>query len=366
MNIAITITILVCCTLLISVVMLRYIMSYAYHNHYFDGHDERKIHHGDVPRLGGLMFVPAMVLSLILVTVIDDFFGTGAILQELNDNPIKIMGLLLSVLVLMSFGIMDDLRDLKYRIKFGSQIISALILCFCGVWIDNLHGAFGLYELSPWLGFPITIFVLIFVINAINFIDGIDGLSASLSIIALGFYAYVFGVKQYSIMMVLISISLMVCLSSYLYFNLRGKPERKNKIFMGDTGSTFLGLILAVMGMEATRAADQGALLMDSNALIVGFAPLTLPCYDVLRVVLHRLKNRKSPFAADNNHLHHKLLACGMSQNVTLCTIIVISITLISIMVLLGIKLNINLVLVISLALWIVFNIIITKQMKNK
>lgn len=335
-------------------------MSMSYKRHYFDSHEERKIHKGNVPRLGGIIFFPVATIMLLLSTIV------AMNLIDYNGLPVdlkQILGLIGAMFIMFLFGIVDDLKGMLYRTKFISQIAAGLLLCVSGVWLQDLHGLFWLEHLSPWFGWPLTVFAIIFVINAINFIDGIDGLAGSLSLIALSYYAY-FNYQIGNRLTFLLAIILIGCLLPYLYYNLFGTSKGENKIFMGDTGSTILGVVLVSMGMMVSNSPKMAE--CDFNPMMVGFAPLVYPCYDTVRVVLHRLKRGNSPFMADTNHFHHKLLHLGMSQRKALFTIIGLSITLIIIMVLSSGVIGINWVLVLSLVLWTLLNILLTKKIKTK
>jgi UDP-GlcNAc:undecaprenyl-phosphate GlcNAc-1-phosphate transferase len=162
------------------------------------------------------------------------------------------LGLLISLLIIYSTGIVDDLIGLDAKVKFATQIIAACILPFCGLYINNLYGLFGIHAIPYYIGFPLTILTIVFIDNAMNLIDGIDGLSASLSIIALAGFAYCFihnGLIVYAILIA----GLIGILVTYLYFNIWGDPNKNRKIFMGDSGSLTLGFILGFLFVKALR-----------------------------------------------------------------------------------------------------------------
>ncbi len=354
--------------LTISWFLLSRVIKMAYRHNYFDKLNPRKIHHGNIPRLGGVTFFPTMLLTM-FVAITTDYLTGGPLLRQFGDNMLQVCGVVGAGLVMYTFGLLDDMKDLRYMVKFGSQIIAGLILCFTGTWIDDLHGVLGLQELPTITGYLVTVLTFMFIVNAINFIDGIDGLASSLSLLALVYFMLLlpWNVNTPSPLYVVACVALAANLIVFMCYNLGGSEKKKNKIFMGDTGSTFLGLILLVIAIEVIRlqAVSQSPILPGGNAIILGFAPLTLPCYDVLRVVFHRIRNKKSPFAPDNNHLHHKFMHLGLSQHATLATIIILSITLIFIMVLLSMVIEVNLVLVVSLCVWMLFNIALTKRIEQ-
>lgn len=355
-------------TMIFATKVLQWIMIMSYKRHYFDSHNERKIHTGNVPRLGGIMFFPVTVLMMIATAVV------AMQLLEYANLPQDIsyaLGLLGAMFIMFIFGLVDDMKGMEYRTKFLSQIAAGLLLCLSGVWLQDLGGLFGIHALSPWVGWPLTIFAIIFVINSINFADGIDGLAGSLSVLGLCYYGF-FNYKLGNVLLALISVILIGCLLPYLYYNLTGSAKGHNKIFMGDTGSTTLGVTLISLGIIIVNSATkQIANLPEGETSVVhpmmlGLAPLVYPCYDTVRVVIHRLKNHKSPFVADTNHFHHKMLALGMSQRRALMTINAINITLIIAMIYASGVIGITWVLIGSLVLWTLCNALLTKKIKGK
>lgn len=350
--------------LLLALYAEKWIIGLAYRRHYFDSHSERKIHKGDVPRLGGIIFFPVSVLVLIAAAIFSIHIQDITILPAEISKGLGVVG---AMFIMFIIGLVDDFKGVRYMKKFMGQILAGLLLCLSGLWINDLHGLFMLHALSPWVGWPLTIFAIIFVINAINFIDGIDGLAGSISSLGLCYYAY-FSYASGNWLFSMLSMVMLACVLPYLYYNLTGSSKKKTKIFMGDTGSTILGLVLASLGilLTGTEFGHNPKTVHCALPLMIGLAPLVYPCYDTVRVVVHRVRMGNSPFKADKNHFHHKLLAIGMNQRKALITINCISITLIIIMVLASFIMNINLVLLISLVLWFILNLILTKLINNK
>lgn len=351
-------------TLLVAFYAEKWIIRLAYRRHYFDSHSERKIHKGDVPRLGGIIFFPVSVLILIATSIFSIHVQDITIPSSEISKGLGVLG---AMFIIFIIGLVDDFKGVRYIKKFVGQIIAGLLLCLSGLWLRDLHGLFWLHELSPWVGWPLTIFAMIFVINAINFIDGIDGLAGSISCLGLCYYAY-FNYASDNWLFALLAVVMLACVLPYLYYNLTGSSQARTKIFMGDTGSTMLGVVLATLGIMLTdsQLGHETPGVRCAMPLMIGLAPLVYPCYDTVRVVLHRVRKGKSPFQADMNHFHHKLLAVGMNQRRALVTINCISITFIIIMVLASFIMNINWVLLLSLVLWLVINVILTKLINNK
>lgn len=350
-------------SLLISWAMLKQVIAVCYHHGIFDSHDERKIHTGNIPRMGGIVFFPAVAITLLLVTLFSSLFGYRDVGELMILKGAKLIAILCALFIMFVFGLADDFKGVRFRTKFISQIIAALILCLAGLWLKDLHGIFGLHQISPWLGWPITVFAVMFVINALNFIDGIDGQAASLSILALTYYTVIFIVIRHFDFGIL-SLSFIGTIVPFLLYNLTGSVNRKSKIFMGDTGSTMLGTILLVLGVELNDAL--ATVNQPFNPMVIAFSPLILPCYDVMRIVIERIRNGKSPFKPDNNHIHHKLLYLLHKQHYVLPVVLCMSITITTITILLSMIMNVNLALLCSLVIWFATDYMINKSRNNK
>jgi len=186
--------------------------------------------------------------------------------------------------------------------------------------INNLHGIFGIYEIPLWISYPITVFTILLIVNAINLIDGIDGLSSSLSSIILLTFAILFHRLNATIFS-LMSASLAGAIMAFFLFNMFGKIG-KNKIFMGDAGSLFLGYVLAYLAIKYQMYNDGSVFIYREESLLISITLLFIPCIDVIRVALSRKIQGKRMFDADKTHIHHVLMQRGLSMRMTLAVII--------------------------------------------
>lgn len=286
----------------------------------YDFPNQRKMHHTLVPRLGGIAFLPSMLFAFFIAI---NAMGIDQQNQKISIN-VWSMGFMVSLLLIYGIGIIDDITGLGAKTKFTVQAISASILPMCGLYINNLFGFLGIYEIPYYIGFPLTVIVIVFIDNAINLIDGIDGLAASLSILSLLGFLYGFMTEGLLVYSVLIS-GLIGILISYLYFNIWGKEEKNRKIFMGDSGSLTLGFILGFLFVKFSM--DNPEVMLFSNERIVyAYTLLIVPNFDVVRLIFVRLSHHKSPFQADKNHIHHKLMKIGLTQHQSLVAILGIAI----------------------------------------
>ena len=163
--------------------------------------------------------------------------------------------------------------------------------------------------------------------NSINLIDGIDGLASGLSMIALIFYSIVFFLAG-EYLFALMAATTLGTLIPFFYYNVFGHAENHNKIFMGDTGSLTIGTVLAFLSIAMFRI-PLGDIPGNQNPFILAIAPIILPCFDVVRVFVHRVRNGSNPFLPDKCHIHHKLLALGLVQWKALITILISDATIV-------------------------------------
>ncbi len=224
------------------------------------------------------------------------YIGLLAILPFLIFN-FEIATLLICVTILFFAGFWDDRFDMKSLVKLAVQLICAIALYAVGFRIDNLHGIMGIHEIPAIWSSMITIVFIVGVTNAFNLIDGIDGLAGGVSLINSFFFGLIFLMNN-QINYAVIAFALCGALLGFLKYNF--SPA---KIFMGDTGSLFLGLLMSVFIIK-TLQTNINTELSISVSLILVF----LPVFDTLRIFMFRILKKKSPFSADKNHLHHLVL----------------------------------------------------------
>lgn len=344
-------------------VLIPKILLISHKKKLFDLPDERKIHHGMVPRLGGLAFNPAIFLSISLVVGIDLTLGEQSTLVQETDNVPELLLGFCACTMLYLVGIADDLIGVRYRAKFTIQVLCAIILIVGGVWINDLYGILGIYGLSEWVAYPFTILVIVFIINSINLIDGIDGLASGLSGVALFFYGVIY-IYLHQWLFAMLAFATLGVLIPFFYYNVFGNANHGRKIFMGDTGSLTLGVILCVLSIKILNHPGNTASLPNPAAL--AFAPLIIPCFDVIRVFIHRIRMKRHPFKPDKNHIHHKLLALGMCQRRAMMMIVSVSLLLTLFNMVLSKYININLLLVIDVIIWTLTNIWLIIRLKRQ
>ncbi len=279
---------------------------------------ERSMHTAKTPTLGGVgMFIS---FSLTLITL-------GMVLGLSQADLIKLLSIVAATITLMFLGIKDDLMGLAPKKKFMIQILAALmVIVLTDVRIASCYGLLGLEELPYFASVVFSVFVFLALINAFNLIDGIDGLAGTIGIIVTATFGSFYLLNE-RYLMVIISFALIGALLGFLRFNL----STGRKIFMGDSGSMFIGFILAY---QAISFLEFNATVVTPYTIavapIMAMAILSLPILDTVRVFIVRIAQKKSPFSADRNHIHHRLLALGLSHKKATLTLGIINILVIA------------------------------------
>ena len=294
----------------ISLYAVHIVIKVAYALKLMDNPNERSATDDSIPTLGGI----AIFLSFSIAATV----GLSG-----HESP-ELIYIITASILMFFVGLKDDILVLSPWKKLFAQIISASIIIFLAdIRFTNLHGFLGIEEIGMFPGVILTFFVIIVIINAFNLMDGIDGLAAGMSILAATVFCgwfYISGHIQYAIL----SIALVGAIAGFFYFNLYGK---KNKIFMGDTGSLVLGTIMSVIVIQFNEFnIDQTLPFALKSAPAVSIGILIYPLADTIRVFVIRAIQLKSPFTADKNHLHHRLLTLGFSHKKATYTIIGINV----------------------------------------
>lgn len=270
----------------------------------YDIPDARKVHQNPIPSLGGLGIFCGFVLACLCCVP----FRTLPEMQYV----------LAATFVIFFLGLKDDILILSPIKKIIGQIFAAfLIVYLAGIQIESMHGVLGVYGINETASLVFTYLTIIVIVNSFNLIDGIDGLAGSLGLMACVFFGIYFHQADYMADAIL-AYSMAGALVAFLIFNFQ--PA---KIFMGDTGSLLIGLISSVLVIRFINiAGNTGGALPIESAPAIGFIILMIPLMDTLRVFTIRIFNRRSPFSADRNHIHHLLLDRGYSHRTITCILV--------------------------------------------
>jgi UDP-N-acetylmuramyl pentapeptide phosphotransferase/UDP-N-acetylglucosamine-1-phosphate transferase len=304
----------------ISFVSIPLIIRLARINKLYDAPGGRKIHEGNIPSFGGLAIFLGFVVAMMIWIPTYNFrsftflYGIGALL------------------ILVILGLRDDIIPLKWWPKLFGQLIAAFVVIYFGdTRLTSMYGFFGIGEIPALVSYPLTILIILGIINSYNMIDGVNGLAASLGIIASLSFGTWFMLTGHNLMMV-VAFALAGGLAAFLKFNLT-----PSKIFMGDTGSLFVGFLLSVMAIrfiEYNRVLPVEHAYHLQAASSLAIAIIFIPIFDTLRLIVLRLLSKRSPFSPDKNHIHHLLIRLGLTHGQTTLVLSAASLVIIGIVVL--------------------------------
>ncbi len=316
----------------------------------YDIPNKRKVHRVPVPRLGGVAFLPIILISVTFTLSCSYLLDHQIIKGDSMILLVRYLFLITGLTMLYLMGLSDDLVGVGYRNKFIVQILCSALFPLSDLWINNLWGLFGIHELTPWIGIPLTMFIVVYITNAINLIDGIDGLSSGLSCIAIFALGCASAIKQQYVFNMLCFATLGI-LVVFWYINVFGSAEKGKKIFMGDTGSLTIGYLISFLLIYMTKESTH---LFPRGMILMGFSTVLLPMLDIVRVVFSRFRRRDQLFLPDKNHIHHKLLRTGMRIRWVMVTLLVLSAIYIAIAII-GVRCGVNYTLIffVEIALWV-------------
>ncbi len=282
---------------ILSIISTSVIIFVAHRSSIMDNPGIRKVHSRPVPRIGGVaIFISTIGIIIPLL-----------LLSKIGSNNIFLTGykglfLLSAVSLIFVVGLIDDIYGMRAKIKLFAQIAASLVVCQAGIRIDSITITDSLIIHFGWYSWPITVFWIVGLTNAINLIDGLDGLAAGICAAACGAITILtlhFGIQ----VMTIIMLSMLGALTGFLFFNFN--PA---KVFMGDSGSQFLGFTIASASIFCASKTET----------LVGLAlpilALGIPVFDTFFSIMRRFLERRSLFSPDRSHFHHKLLALGLHQ----------------------------------------------------
>ena len=275
-------------SIFITVSLIPMMIRFADRYQVVDLPNPRKIHVRPVPRIGGLAMAVGVFIPIILWTIADEF----------------VRAFIAATSILILFGLIDDMKGLNYKTKFGGQILAALVIIFYGgLKISSLGSLLpGEMQLTEWMKIALSLVVIVGVTNALNLADGLDGLAGGVSLLSfccIGYLAYLDGSNT----VLLITMAVAGAIFGFLRFN-----THPASLFMGDTGSQLLGFTAIVLAVKTTQGNTP---LSPVLPLII----LGLPVLDTLTVMVQRINQGRSPFSPDKNHFHHRLISFGLSHS---------------------------------------------------
>jgi UDP-GlcNAc:undecaprenyl-phosphate GlcNAc-1-phosphate transferase len=268
--------------------------------------EHRKVHQFPVPRLGGVAMVIAFGVGLALATLAAGDLNAGGL------RPNRAPAILAGVTLLLVLGVIDDTRGMRALIKLAVQVAAALLAFGLGLSLERLSFPWGVVELGP-LALPITVAWIVGVINAVNLIDGLDGLASAVVLTVLGAFAVLAALDGVDPTLYIIAATIGAA-AGFLAYNLHPAT-----IIMGDTGSMFLGFVVAAVGISL---AQDG---VDPVPPWVPIIALGVPILDTIWAIIRRTARGAAFYVADRGHIHHQLLRLGLSQRDAMLSLTAVS-----------------------------------------
>ncbi len=323
--------------------------------------DPRKVHSEAASRLGGISFMPAILISTLLCIVTIKLFPETSF-KNFGFNDVLAMEFA-GLMILYFVGIYDDIMTVKYRNKFFAQIFTAGLVVITGTYLEYFYTVNQTIELNWLISIPISIILMVFITNAINLIDGINGLASMLSIMAFGVYGTLFWLND-DITNSIVCYVAVGALLPFWYHNVFGIRQRTNaRIFMGDGGALVVGFLLSVMAIKLWNISSYDNPIISSNIYhVLAYTMLFVPCLDVVRVVLLRARKNQPLFMPDKNHIHHKFMRMGFTPRRSLLPIIGIQFFFVVLNIALSLYINILYVAAIDVVVWTLLHVFISKR----
>jgi UDP-N-acetylmuramyl pentapeptide phosphotransferase/UDP-N-acetylglucosamine-1-phosphate transferase len=274
------------------------IVNVAHLKKLYDEPGRRKSHNHSIPNLGGIAIFAGFIISMGLFT-------------DITINK-ELVYLMIGLIVLFFVGLKDDILIIAPAKKLYGEVMASIIVTVIGdLHLTSLHGFMGIHQIPYIPGIILTVFVMVVIINSFNLIDGIDGLASGIGLLVsltFGVWFCLAGQTNYAI----IAASLFGALVCFFGYNVFGS---KNKIFMGDTGSLLVGFVISIIVIKFNEInINYTGIYKIAAAPAVSFGILIIPLFDTIRVFLIRIIRGQSPFNADKNHLHHRMLKLGLSH----------------------------------------------------
>ena len=264
-----------------------------------DNPNARKLQRVPIPVFGGIVVYSGILTG-------------GIVLGLFMWSWVMVYGLI-GMTIMMVIGMWDDIKDISalLRLLIEIALVSAFI-ALTGVYIDDLHGLWGIDELEPWVGIPLSIVAGVGIINAVNLIDGVDGYSSGYGMMACS----LFGICFWSVWSPTMVCMMLIMIGALMPFFMHNVFGVKSKMFIGDGGTLMLGMLMAVCAFYALSSTQSCDKLDDEGLSLTAFtlAVLCIPVFDTVRVMTMRILRGTSPFHPDKTHLHHLFIDMGFSH----------------------------------------------------
>ena len=330
-------------SMLTSAIVFPVALKFAKKHGIVDNPDARKLQRVPVPVFGGIVVYSGILTG-------------GSVLLMLLPNTTLVWGLVVMT-VMMGIGIWDDVKDISASLRFLIETLLVIgFISVTGVYIDDLHGLWGIHELAPEVGVPLSIFTGVGIINAINLIDGVDGYSSGYGILA----SLCFAIAFWAVWSIVMTCILLVIIGALLPFFLHNVFGVRSRMFIGDAGTLMLGALMVVMSFCSMSSHGKMAQMEQCGFCIPAFlvAVGCIPIFDTIRVMIMRILKGGSPFNPDKTHLHHLFIDMGFSHLGAALFILLVNAIIVLIWLLswkVGLSQDVQMYIVLSLGLLMTF-----------
>lgn len=274
-------------------------LGYAKRHNIVDNPNARKLQRVPVPVFGG-------------VVVYSGILAGGLALSAFMWNWVMVNGII-GMTIMLLIGVWDDQKDISALLRLIVEIaLVSGFISLTGVYIDDLHGLWGIDKLDDWIAIPFSVFVGVSIINAVNLIDGVDGYSSGYGMMACMF----FGLCYWTVWSATMTCLTMIVIGALLPFFMHNVFGQRSRMFIGDGGTLMLGMFMTVCTFYALSSTQSCDKLDEKGLSLIAYAlaVLCIPLYDTLRVFTMRILRGKSPFRPDKTHLHHLFIDMGFSH----------------------------------------------------
>lgn len=297
-----------------SMTVFPWALKFARKHGIVDNPNARKLQCVPVPVFGGIVVYSGILMG-------------GLVLAAFMWSWVTVNGLIWMTIMLL-IGMWDDQKDVSAMLRFAIEIglVSAFIV-LTGVYIDDLHGLWGINELNDWIAIPFSVFAGVGIINAVNMIDGVDGYASGFCILACLCFATLFWLVEESVMLCM-ALVVAASLLPFFFHNVFGV---KSKMYIGDGGTMMLGVLMVVFVFFMLSANSKCGLLENNNVGLLAFSlsVMCIPIFDTLRVMTLRIIRGYSPFKSDRTHLHHLFIEMGFSHLGAAMSILLINMSIV-------------------------------------
>lgn len=304
--------------------------------------------------IGGLSIFPLMLVSICVTLAIPHVLGDNSFLEHKMDQSImRILQVIAGLSLMYVVGLKEDLHGTNTKNIFLGLLLVSAMFPATGLWINDLHGLFGVYEIPTWVGMPLTVLLAIYITEIFKLMDGIDGLESGISTIALCVFIMFCSWKGFVIGGVISSAALGLIAP---YWVMKMLNRRSKKTILGNSGSYIMGYVIAYLTIGLTRQGGPGGVLPE-YMLIICFSVIMLPALDLLRVLRSRVKDSRALLLADKNQINHKLIRTGMGRTKVVVCLLFMTLFVVGLTTYLAyLELNLTYIFIIDMILYVLMH----------